>query len=389
MQKIICLFIAVFVCSVVYGQDCSLRLTGHVHSTATHENLSGATVSLKEKNETIITNINGDFVFDSLCTGTYAILITHSSFDTTVKTITITRNFHLDFDLTPSNKVLKEVMVMGTRGVQNSGFKNELSGKDLEEAKGLSLAEALSKMNGVTMLQTGTTISKPVIHGLHSNRILTINNGVRQEGQQWGSEHAPEIDPFIVNRLTVIKGVDELRYGSDAIGGVILVEPRPLRNTPGHNAEFNAVYFTNNRQYVTSAIFEKQLKNLSAFTYRVQGSFKKGANVVTPDYRLNNTALEEKNFSITVGWRKEHFDTELYYSLFNTRIGIFAGSHIGNLADLQKAIASTSPNPVFTGQQTYKIERPSQEVTHQLLKSRTVFDVKNHKFTLLLAGQYN
>src|SRR5688500_19161669 len=79
----------------------------------------------------------------------------------------------------------------------------------MEKIKGLVISEALSKINGVTLLQTGSTISKPVIHGLHSSRILTIVNGVRQEGQQWGNEHAPEIDPFIADKLTVIKGRSE------------------------------------------------------------------------------------------------------------------------------------------------------------------------------------
>ncbi|MBK7882797.1 MAG: TonB-dependent receptor plug domain-containing protein [Chitinophagaceae bacterium] len=185
-------------------------------------------------------------------------------------------------------------------------LKKELSGKALQETRGLSLSEALTKINGVTMLQTGSTISKPIIHGLHSNRILTINNGVRQEGQQWGNEHAPEIDPFIADKLTVIKGVDELKYGSDAIGGVVLVDPKPLRNKPGYAAEINTAYFTNNRQYVLSGVFEQQLKKISAFTYRVQGTFKKAANAATPGYRLNNTASEEKNFSITAGFKKEN-----------------------------------------------------------------------------------
>lgn len=383
------LFAFIFACPVVYGQDCSVRLTGHVHSTSAHENLAQATVSLSERDEIIVTTADGDFQFDSLCAGTYSVIISHAGYDSTVKTVTVTRNLHLDFDLSPATDVLKAVTVTGTRGLQNTGIKRELSGKELEAARGLSLAEALSKLNGVNMLQTGSTISKPVIHGLHSNRILTINNGVRQEGQQWGNEHAPEIDPFIANRLTVIKGVDELRYGSDAIGGVILVEPRPLRTTPGYNAEANAVYFTNNRQYVTSAIFEQQLKRLSSFTYRLQGTYKKGANVTTPYYRLNNTALDEKNFSIAAGWRREHFNTELYYSFFNTGIGIFAGTHIGNLADLKNAIAAERPEATFTGQQTYKIVRPRQEVLHNLLKWKTGFDIKNNKFTVLLAAQYN
>lgn len=383
------IILLLFVCPLIYGQDCSFRLTGHVHSTATHENLDRATVLLQGMAKVIVTDANGDFRFDSLCAGTYTVLISHSSFDSVARTITLNRSQHLDFDLAPATDVLNEVTVLGVRGIQNTGIKKELSGKELDETRGLSLAEALSKLNGVSMLQTGTTISKPIIHGLHSNRILTINNGVRQEGQQWGNEHAPEIDPFIANRLTVIKGVDELRYGSDAIGGIILVEPRALRNTPGYNAEFNGVYFSNHRQYVASAIFEQQLKKLPAFTYRVQGSFKKGANVTTPHYRLNNTALDEKNFSLTAGWRKEHFHTELYYSFFNTEIGIFAGSHIGNLADLQRAIAADRPDPVFTGQKTYGIHRPNQDVTHQLLKWKTGFDAGNHKFTVLLAGQNN
>jgi len=382
-------FIAIVSYPAVYAQDCSLRLTGHVHSTATHENLAGATVTVSGKIKSVITNSNGDFVFDSLCAGNYSIVITHSSFDTTARSFALTRNQHLDIDLTPAKNILAEVTVNAARGVQNTGIKRELSGRELDETKGLSLAEALSKMSGVTMLQTGSTISKPIIHGLHSNRILTINNGVRQEGQQWGNEHAPEIDPFIANRLTVIKGVDELRYGSDAIGGVILVEPRALRNTPCYNAEFNTLYFTNNRQYVASAIFEQQLRKLTAFTYRLQGTFKKGANVRTPGYRLNNTALQEASLSATAGWRKEHFNSELYYSLFNTQLGIFAGSHIGNLADLQRAIAATRPDETFTGQNTYQVGRPYQDVAHHLLKSKTGFDIGNHRFTVLVAGQYN
>ena len=69
---------------------------------------------------------------------------------------------------------------------------------------------------------------KPVVRGLHSQRIIVMNGGVRQEGQQWGTEHGPEIDPFIAQKLTVVKGVNSVRYGSDAIAGVVLVEPEEV-----------------------------------------------------------------------------------------------------------------------------------------------------------------
>ncbi len=285
--------------------------------------------------------------------------------------------------------MLGEITLSSQRGLKSTGFKKELSNRQMDETKGESLAEALSKINGVTMLQTGSTISKPVIHGLHSNRILTINNGVRQEGQQWGSEHAPEIDPFIANKLIVIKGVDELKYGSDAIGGVILVEPKALITTAGYSAELNTAYFSNNRQYVVSGTYEQQLKQLPAFTFRLQGTYKKGANGQTPDYRLNNTGSDEKNFSLTGGWKGHHFTSELFYSFFDTKLGIFEGAHIGNLTDLQKAIESTRPDPVFTGENTYRVNRPYQAVNHHLLKSRSSFQTGNNRFNLLLAAQVN
>ena len=389
MKSILVMLIISAFGNAAIGQPCSYKLSGHVEDVDTKEKLFAATATIKENGKQIITDDKGDFLFTGLCAGQYTLLITHVSCDAVEKKITITKDYHIDILMPHTRKVLGDVVVEAQKGIGNSGYKKELSGKELEETKGLSLAEALSKINGVTMLQTGSTISKPVIHGLHSSRILTINNGVRQEGQQWGNEHALEIDPFIADKLIVIKGVDELRYGSDAIGGVILVEPKPLRNKPGYAAEINTAYFTNNRQYVFSGVFEEQLKKQPAFRYRVQGTYKRGANATTPNYRLNNTGSEEKNFSITAGWKKEKFNTELFYSRFATKVGIFNGSHIGNLTDLLNAIAADKPNDVFLGQNTYKIQRPYQDVTHNLIKSKTVFYKAEHKFTVLLAGQFN
>ncbi|HZH00716.1 MAG TPA: carboxypeptidase-like regulatory domain-containing protein [Flavisolibacter sp.] len=207
------ILLSLFITPVLYGQDCTFRLTGHVHSTVVHENLAHATVMLEGRNKILVTDANGDFRFENLCPGTYTVIITHANFDTTVKTIAVTKNAHLDIDLNPTQNVLQEVTITGLRIPVVTGIRKELSGRELEETRGQSLAEALSRITGISMLQTGTNIAKPIIHGLHSNRILTINNGVRQEGQQWGNEHAPEIDPFIANKITVVKGVDELRFG--------------------------------------------------------------------------------------------------------------------------------------------------------------------------------
>lgn len=381
--------LAICLTTSVSAQTCTLRLSGHVEDTDTKDKLTGATVTLTEINHSIVTDAAGNFLFEGICPGNYTLLIHHVSCDSVRRSISITKNQHLDILMPHARKVLGAVTVAAQKALQNTGFKKELSLKELEQAKGLSLAESLSKLSGVTLLQTGSTISKPVIHGLHGNRILTINNGVRQEGQQWGNEHAPEVDPFMADKLTVIKGVDELKYGSDAIGGVILAEPRAIRNQPGRNFDFNSVYFTNNREYVFSGVYEQRLKSLPALGFRLQGTFKQGGNVATPDYRLNNTALQEESFSGTLDWNKKAIHSELFYSYFQTKLGIFTGSHIGNLTDLQTAIAADQPNPVFLGQNSYSINRPYQQVQHQLVKSKTSYFHNGNRYTLQIAGQYN
>ncbi|MFT4022999.1 MAG: TonB-dependent receptor [Flavihumibacter sp.] len=375
--------------SAAAAQDCSSSLRGHVEDRDTRDLLAGATVVLQPGNRRVVTDSAGNFTVPDLCAGIYQVQISHLQCDSLVKTVRIRGRQHVDFYLPHAAATLGLVTVQAGKGIARTGFKKELSGEALFQTRGQSLAEALSNLNGVNMLQTGSTIAKPVVHGLHGSRLLLINNGVRQEAQQWGNEHAPEIDPFIADKMVVIKGVDELRYGSDAVGGVILVDPKPLRSQPGSSAELNTGFATNNRQYYVSGQWEQQASRLPALTYRVQGTIRQGANTATPAYTLNNTAHREYDGSINLRYKKPGWQTELFYSIFSAKLGIFTGSHIGNLTDLLQAIEADRPADVFTGQKTYSMGRPYQAVTHQLLKSKTIVQQGASAFQLQLAAQFN
>ncbi len=100
--------------------------------------------------------------------------------------------------------------------------------KAIDKAIGKTLAALLEQVSGISSIQTGTTIAKPVIHGMYGNRILLINNGARLTGQQWGADHAPEIDKNSFQRIEVVKGAESVRYGSEALGGIILMEQKSL-----------------------------------------------------------------------------------------------------------------------------------------------------------------
>jgi iron complex outermembrane receptor protein len=183
-----------------------------------------------------------------------------------------------------------EVLVNGKKTENTSQLKGELSAEERAQRNGLSLGDMLKGISGVQSLQTGSSISKPIIHGMHSSRVIILNQGVRQEGQQWGSEHAPEVDPFNSERITVVKGAGSVRYGSDALGGIILMEPKPMRHNPGIGGELHLQSFTNGRSGIASGMLEGKLAKLP-LSVRVQGTLKRAGNLQTPNYYLNNNGL--------------------------------------------------------------------------------------------------
>jgi len=284
---------------------------------------------------------------------------------------------------------LQQVEVVGKKKeIVPTQSQVELSGKALDRQRGLSLGEMLQQLPGVTALQTGPTIFKPVVQGMYGQRVLIMNNGVRQESQQWGSEHAPEIDPFIADKLTVVKGASSVRYGSDAIGGVILVDPKPLRKEKGFGGEVNLGGFSNGRSYVGSGILDYGSGKLPGLSARIQGTYRRAGNLRTPDYYLKNTGLQEYNFSYALGYLRRKAGVEIFYSQFNTRLGILSASHIGNLTDLQRAIAS--PVPLEASGFSYDIGRPYQKVSHELFKASAYLRTANgDKLSLTYAQQFN
>ena len=122
--------------------------------------------------------------------------------------------------MTSEERVLSGVTVQGTRRVVSANaVVSRLSSQQIERSLGRNLASLLTEISGVTSLQTGTTTAKPVIHGMYGNRVLIMNNGVRQSGQQWGEDHAPEVDVEGNNHIQVIKGAEAVRYGAEAMAG--------------------------------------------------------------------------------------------------------------------------------------------------------------------------
>ena len=394
VKKIIITFTIIILSRfLAYTQNpvCNCTLKGIVHEKDIHQSVAGAIIYLKGTNISTFTDGNGKYYFKNLCQGQYTLICQAVGFQKVEVIVNLTLAHNEDFSLEDKDEHLQEVIVSGKKIENLFQPKNSLEGQALEQTRGQSLGESLKSIAGVTTLQTGSSISKPIIHGMHSNRILILNNGIRQEGQQWGSEHAPEIDPFVAKKITVIKGAAGVRYGSDAIAGVIMIEPDALPDSAKLQGEINMVGFSNGKMGVFSGILEGGIPKLLGFAWRVQGTYKRGGDLKTADYFMANTGVQERNFSLTMGYKKPHFGTELFFSYFDTQLGIFTGSHIGNLTDLQNVINSPRPNESYTPTEpSYEINRPNQDLTHNLLKIKAFSMAENvGKFTFTLSRQYD
>lgn len=373
----------------LHAQDqCQCELSGLVKSKENGERIPGAIIYLKGSNKYTATNAQGNFQLRNICPGTYTVICELSSFERVEIQVEIKDHQEANIELSAHDAHLQEVVVQAKKTENTAQLKGSLSQEERQERQGQSLAEMLKGITGVQSLQTGSSISKPVIHGMHSNRVIILNQGVRQEGQQWGSEHAPEIDPFVSKNIQVIKGPAGLRYGGDAIGGMILMEPNALPDSLPLAGEIQNVYFSNGRQWVNSAYLEGAVSQQPGLAWRIQGTIKNGGNIQSAQYFLANTGVREQNFSMQLAYKQARWGSDWYYSRFHTVLGIFSGSHIGNVGDLENAIRLGRPNPVFTPKAFYRtIERPNQDVVHQLLKAKHFLLLPNQS-TLRLTLSY-
>ncbi len=356
---------AIFCSSIIYAQDCNSILLGEIVDFHDNSPLSGATISITGKNVSTVSGENGKFSFKNLCDGVLELEISHPECTTKFHVVTVSGDTYSEIRLEHHLEELKEVKVVGNVPKNtNSGQENTLSQKDVERNSGNSLGDALKKISGVSTLNTGGNIVKPVIQGLNGSRILILNNNVRMQDMEWGEEHAPNVDVNANQNISVIKGAAAIEYGGDAIGGVIVLEPLPIIRTDSLFGKTQLNIFSNGRGGNITSSITKSFE--SGLYIKAQGSYKKLGDLEAPDYLLSNTGIRESGFSLNIGKRDFVQGWEGYYSYFNSEIGILRASHIGNVDDLILSINSQTPSIV--NDFTYNITHPNQEVSHHLAK---------------------
>jgi iron complex outermembrane receptor protein len=354
----------VFFSSLAISQNCDNTLVGKVSDLHDNSVLSGATVIIKETQQAAYSDLEGVFTFKNLCNDKYTISISHPECITLEFEIRMTKDSTKTFKLEHHHEELNEVIVEGSSELQATEtlVESKIDATTIDDNSSKTLGDVLERVSGVSSLNMGNTIVKPVINGLHSSRITIMNNGVRMEDQEWGVEHAPNIDVNSASTIRVVKGAGALQYSGDAIGGVVIIEPNriPVKDTLYGKTTVNAQ--SNGRGGTISSRLTKS--NAKGWFTSVNGTMKRYGDFEAPDYILSNTGAYERSASARLGLNRFNSGVEAYYSYYKNTLGILRASHIGGAQDQLTAINSGQPTVIRDF--TYDIDRPRQEITHHL-----------------------
>jgi iron complex outermembrane recepter protein len=374
----------------ITAQDaCIYTISGRVLDDHDRTPLPDAAIFLKGSQLGTYSDSLGYYILRNVCEGSYIIVVQHLGCEDVERKIIVSRNMTLNFLLEHHEEELKEIIVRTRELLYETPTQasTQIKGEAYKAVADKNLGSLLESITGVSSLQTGPGISKPVIHGITGNRILLFNNGIKLESQQWGPDHAPEIDPFASGSVTVIKGAGAVRYGTDALGGVVLLEPAPLPTKKGIRGESITVFRSNGRQWIQSNLLEGGTKK-DGWGWRMQGSYKRSGDQHAPRYSLTNTGSQEGGASAAIGYKKFRYGTQLSYNFYHNDIGILRSAHIGNLTDLQLALERDTPFVVEPF--SYKINNPRQRVDHHLLKLKGYYRLKDRlMLSALYAMQHN
>ena len=368
-------------------EGCAIQLDGYALDEITGIPLSYATIFVEEKETGVVADSLGYFTINNLCATGYHLRFSHIGCENQRFFYELTQDTTITIYLHHHSELMDELVVHGSKEENSTQNSNTIGKEEIAQEGNKNLSDILENISGVSTLKNGAGLSKPVVHGLYGNRVSILNNGIAQSGQQWGNDHAPEIDPFVADHIAVIKGASALAYNGSSLGSVVLVETDKIATEPHLHGRLNYILQSNGWGHTFNGQIERFGK-LAA--WRLTGTFKQIGDRQTPNYYLRNTGSQERNIALQLEKKlSDHWHNSLYYSYFNTQIGVLRGSHIGNTTDLEQALQSDIP--LYTVDSfTYKINAPKQKVQHHLLKLHSKYFITDEQvLNFIYSGQIN
>lgn len=396
-------FLICFSTAVLYGLKASaqdIKVTGIIKDARTLQPIAGTSLSLVNTMIGGVTDANGKFTLIIPANLTHArIAISSLGYGgDTILTTPSARSFAIW--LQPITGALEEVIVTGVSKAtlirENPIPVSIISAKKIEQSAESNIIDVFAKnVPGLNAVKTGPNISKPFIRGLGYNRVLTLYDGVRQEGQQWGDEHGLEVDAFNIEKGEVIKGPSSLIYGSDAMAGVVSLLPAMPQH---YDKKVRGKYFSEyqaNNGLVGNGM--RVTYGIDQWSVIVRGSYRIAKNYTNSvDGQVYNTGFREANASASVKHISEKGSTVLNFTMYNNFQGVPDGSRDSLTRKFTKQIFEgdaddVTNRPIVSPQElnSYRLSPLHQHIEHYRLYANNHYQLGKGDIDFLLGLQRN
>ena len=352
--------------SSIYAQN---TLSGSVIDKNTKEPLIFANIYLPQLEKGATTDDDGHYILSNIPNGTYAIVVSIIGYETFSQNVNFPSADNFNLQLIPSAIEMEEIIISTPFHKLQSENVMKVERKTIANLKSkgaVTLADGITTIAGVESITTGVSIGKPVIRGLSSNRVLVYTQGVRLENQQFGDEHGLGLSDAGIESVEVIKGPASLLYGSDALGGVLYLNPERFAQANTDKADASYNYFSNTRGFNTDAGYKASGDH---FKFLFRGSLAEHADYNTADYRVTNSRFREQDFKAGLGYQKFNFKTEVRYNVNHSKLGI--PDELGE--------QTTNKTPLL----------PFQEITNHVLSSKSTVFFNNSSLDFNFGLLYN
>jgi iron complex outermembrane receptor protein len=358
--------------------------------------LPGAIVEITDLKTGAAADSVGNYRINNLPNGSYLVEIHDIGYATLTILVNIQGDVTKDFVLKESVIEKNEVVVTGsslaTEERKSITPIQSVSIKQMHENISSNVIDAISNLPGVTAITTGPSVSKPVIRGLGYNRIITLNDGVRQEGQQWGDEHGIEIDDYNVTRIEILKGPASLAYGSDALAGVINIISNPEIPAGKIVGNVTANYQTNAGM---GALHADLGGNENGISWKVYGTQKDAHDYSNKyDGTVFDTRFHNTDFGASVGINKAWGSSRISYTSFNEKTGIPEGTRDSATGQFLKDVNVNGTDVTQIVQpsdnKSYAMTTPYQHIQHQkIVLDNDIYLGNGGRIGITLGYQHN
>lgn len=387
--KKICFFVAIFLAAPLLMAQ--YKLSGTIKDSDTKEIIKNASIYFSDLKKNTTTDQNGSYTFNNLKEGKYFVEISHSNYSTFLASIDVKNDTIANFELQKSAKEISEVVV--TAVSRASELKKipvvikSIDQSQINQNSSTNIIDGLKNIPGINQITTGAAISKPVIRGLGYNRVITLVNGIRQEGQQWGDEHGIEIDDYSVGKVEIVKGPGSLMYGSDGIAGVLNFISQKAPSDGKIENQLSTNYQSNNNLIANS--FSNR-GNKNGFVWEGRITNKMAGNYENKyDGKVYNSGFKENDGNLMLGINKNWGHSYFNFSTYNNTLNIVEGerdadgkfTYINGNGD-----EITATDADYKG---YKTGFPHQKINHLRFTSNNYFLLKSGTINADFAFQNN